>query len=73
MYLVPIYDASLKQFQMRNSELKRLHTTLPSFDEGEIPIGSLAMVGYTLSSFKKSESAHLSANLNWVVVIRSSG
>jgi hypothetical protein len=73
MNLVPVYDASLKQFQMRNSELKRLHTTLPRFRDREIPIGSLALAGYTFSSFKKSESTHLSANLNWVVVIRSSG
>jgi hypothetical protein len=72
MFSVPIYDAR-KVIVDFNTDLDRLDKVLPQF-VGELPFGSFAVVGYTVSGYKASLStggervSQLGCNVIWVIV-----
>ncbi|KAJ7152415.1 hypothetical protein C8R46DRAFT_1228748 [Mycena filopes] len=74
---VPVYDARKKIVDF-SSDLDRLAEVLPLFN-GEVPIGSFSVVGYTCSSYRgtvsgaESKVAHLSLNVLWVIVCGTPG
>lgn len=69
---VPVFDAIGKTFPLNNETLHDLAGTagLDRF-KGEIPSGSMVLVGYTGSWWRqiKTQSPRLGFNLNWVVVL----
>ena len=66
--LVPVYDGRSVSFTF-GKDLSRLRELLPTW-EGEIPVGSFAVVGYTSSTFTNSSSiVSLSCNIQFVVIL----
>jgi hypothetical protein len=68
IFSVPIYDAREHQFDYAN-DLEHMDSVLPRF-EAEIPSGSFAVVGYTMSTYKKAANFHLSTNVQFVVLLK---
>ena len=66
--LVPIYDARTHQFDYAK-HLDGIESVLPRF-EAEIPVGSFAVVAYSMSTFKKSGGYHLNTNVQFVILVR---
>ena len=66
-FLVPIYDARNHCFDYAK-DLDHIESILPVFGE-EIPAGSFAVVGYTMSSFKKGAEWHVNTNVQFVVLV----
>jgi len=68
--LVPVFDGRSTAFTF-GEDLEHLQQVLPAW-EGEIPEGSFAVVGYTVSTFTNSSRLRsLSCNLQFVIVIGS--
>jgi hypothetical protein len=69
---VPIFDAVDKTFSLDKDTLHDLAATagLRRF-QGEVPPGSMVLVGYTGSWWcpTKTQNSRLGFNLNWVVVL----
>lgn len=77
---VPVFDARdlAVEFEFTASSLSQLEDSLPLF-KGEILEGSLATVAYTATYYYKAidksgrfstdKACHLSANLQWVIVL----
>ena len=70
MIVVPIYDGRQKKIDP-NKDLPSLHEKLPVWKKGleDIPVESLAAVGYTVNTFASGSSRQLSFNIQWVVVL----
>jgi hypothetical protein len=68
---VPIFDAVNRTFALDRNVLNDLAAAGISRFEGEVPVGSMVLVGHTCSFWKSSLNADpkLSLNLNWVVVL----
>jgi hypothetical protein len=66
--LVPIYDARNHQFDYAN-DLEHIDSVLPRFD-AEIPAGSFAVVGYTMSTYKRAVNTHLNTNVQFVILLK---
>lgn len=57
-------------FEFNRKQLASIHRDFGRYPEGEdVPIGSLAVVAYTISSYNKEEKAILSTCINWVLVV----
>ena len=69
--LVPIYDGQEANFHP-NKDMDNLHK-LPLWQNGtqDIPAQSLAVVGYTVHTYRKRnvDKIHLSTNLQWLIVL----
>ena len=52
-----------------SSDLDDIGTALPLYGS-EIPVGSFAIVAYTLSSFKKGGEWHLNSNVQFVILVK---
>ncbi|KAF9041178.1 hypothetical protein BJ165DRAFT_1406163 [Panaeolus papilionaceus] len=68
---IPVYDSRNVAFDF-SKNLSRMGEMLPRWYE-EIPIGSFAVVGYTLVAYysKKTSKWSLSTNVQWVVILAS--
>jgi hypothetical protein len=66
---VPVYDARTVDFNLQEG-IETMKEVLPTF-EGELPRNSFVVVGYTAASYHshKDDSWHISANLQWAIVI----
>jgi hypothetical protein len=70
IFLVPIYDARGQDFDP-NKDLNDL-SRLPLWKNGveDVPRQSLAVVGYTIHTYKRSgKELNLSTNVQWLVVL----
>jgi hypothetical protein len=67
LLLVPVYDGRHTPFNFRG-DLKDLAKILPEFLD-EVPIGSCALVAYTVNKYLAKGNWSLSFNVNWVVVL----
>lgn len=68
--LVPIYDArGVDAFDFQ-TDLVRLAEALPAWEGGEVPCGSFAVVGHTLSVYRsQAGNWTLGCNIQWVIVV----
>jgi hypothetical protein len=67
--LVPIYDARHHSFNYA-TDLDNIESVLPLLGE-EVPSGSFAVVGYTMSSFKKGTEWHVNSNVQFVILVKN--
>jgi hypothetical protein len=67
--LVPVYDAQDVDFNLQES-ITAVKDVLPTFS-GEIPRNSFVIVGYTAGTYhsRKDNGWHISANLQWAIVV----
>ena len=68
----PIFDTIDKTFFLDRESLHDLAGTAGlRWFKGEVPPGSMVLVGYTRSWWQptKGQNPHLGFNLNWVVVL----
>ena len=68
---VPIFNAVGKTFSLDKATLGDLAMAGLTPFEGEVPVGSMVLVGYTGNWWRPIESANprLAFSLNWVVVL----
>ena len=69
---VPVFDAVDKTFSLDTETLRDLAGTAGLRRlKGEVPPGSMVLVGYTGSWWRptKAQNPRLGFNLNWVVVL----
>ncbi|KAF7316320.1 hypothetical protein MIND_00150800 [Mycena indigotica] len=65
---VPVYDCTTMSVNFQDA-LDRLES-LPRFKKPEIPVNSLAVVGYSCVAYKKQDhSDGLALNIRWIMVI----
>ncbi|KAF9052103.1 hypothetical protein BJ165DRAFT_1341016, partial [Panaeolus papilionaceus] len=65
---VPVYDARQTPFNF-DTDLPHIADTLPKYD-GEVPYGSFAVVGYTVSAHNPSPKKwNLKCYIRWVIVL----
>ena len=71
MNAVPIFNAIGKSFSLDKSTLSNLAMAGLTPFEGEVPVGSMVLVGYTRNLWRPIESTNpkLAFSLNWVVVL----
>ncbi|PPQ72164.1 hypothetical protein CVT24_002415 [Panaeolus cyanescens] len=68
--IIPVYDATNTVAFDVNTDLDRLPEVLPRWMHGEVPRGSFAVVGYTISEYySKAGKWTLSCNLLWIIVL----
>ena len=57
-------------FTLNLTELRRIPRKYARYTSNEeVPVGSLALVGYTMGTYEKDGQHVLTPNLNWVVVL----
>ena len=68
---VPVFDSINKTFSLDQDTLHDLGAASLKHFSGEVPLGSMVLVGYTGSWWRptKAENPRLRFNLNWVVVL----
>jgi hypothetical protein len=71
MNAVPIFNAIGKSFSLDKGTLSDLAMAGLTPFEGEVPVGSMVLVGYTGNWWRPIESTNpkLAFSLNWVVVL----
>jgi hypothetical protein len=69
IFQVPIYDGRNKKFDP-NTQMDLL-STLPLWKEGkeDAPAGALAVVGYTMHTYRMKEERNMSFNIQWLLVL----
>jgi hypothetical protein len=65
---VPIYDAREHLFDYAN-DLEHIDSVLPRYD-AEIPSGSFAIVGYSMSVYKKADGFSLRTGVQFVILLK---
>jgi hypothetical protein len=57
-------------FVLTSKNIRRIPQTYSTYSrDNEVPIGSLALIGYTMGCYEKDGELVAAPNLNWVVVI----
>lgn len=71
MLQVPVFDSVKKTFSLNADTLKDLSKAGLRRFQGEVPSGSLVLVGHTCSWWcpNGNADAKLGLNLNWVIVL----
>ena len=71
-HLVPIYDGQKVKLDL-TKDLGRLDEKLPLWkgSKEEAPRDSLALVGYTVNTYKQKDMLHLSLNVQWLIILGS--
>ena len=66
---VPLLDATVSRLALPDDIRKAPHR-LPTF-KGPIPRGSLALVAYTVGSYRKGDVVNVALNIVWAAVLYS--